>query len=376
MGSKDLWELCDQHGTVANVYIARKLSKIGRRFAFVRFLKVKNSKSLIEELNKIRIGSYYLFVTMARFDRKPNATPKSIPKPSNNHPSNQPKSASFPSHANPNQSYVTALNGKTPQNFKSNERSILKSVTLDATDLLDTSDMRNMIFAKVRDVHLILNINNFFKKEGFYDFQCKYIGGMWLWIEFDSSENCQKLQSNKEMSSYFTLMKHVTQSFKTDLTVVWIEIRGLPLHAWTTKAYKKLLEFVGWVPNIKTIESLSSENSKTDNFDNHDHDIDNNGFHDIEEGEIRNVNVNQEEEVIKDTQWKHQNFKQPSTSSVAPAKISRVSKSHSKSSNNHGSMVEAFTSYIEIGNILGYDMEGSKIDLKKFIDSLGAKQGQ
>ena len=43
MGSKDLWQLCDKHGTVADVYITHKLSKIGRRFAFVRFLKVKNT---------------------------------------------------------------------------------------------------------------------------------------------------------------------------------------------------------------------------------------------------------------------------------------------------------------------------------------------
>nr|GEY32638.1 RNA-directed DNA polymerase, eukaryota [Tanacetum cinerariifolium] len=380
---------------------------------------------------------------MARFDRKPNATPKSILKPSNNHTSNQPKSASFPSHANPNRSYATTLNGKTPQNFKSDERSILKSVTLDATDLLDTSDMRNVIFVKVRDVHLILNINNVLKKRAFMTFNANTLEVC----------DCGLNSTLPSPAKSYNLTKRC---------------HGLPLHAWTTKAYKKFAgswgeplfvdedphdnismgrvciktkiqgqitetckvvihgkphnlwvkKFAGWVPNIKTIESLSSENSKTDNSDNHDHDIDDNGFHDIEEGEIRNVNVNQEEEVVKDTQWsvgveqidkdqvdspinnteshkqptketpgiqkedlesiskppgfegyksnspkfsagrKHQNFKQPSTSSFAPAKISRVSKSHSKSSNNHGSMVEAFTSHIEMGNILGYDMEG------------------
>ncbi|GJV59705.1 RNA-directed DNA polymerase, eukaryota, reverse transcriptase zinc-binding domain protein [Tanacetum coccineum] len=453
MGSKELWHLCDQHGTVADVYIARKLSKIGRRFVFVRFLKVRSTGSLIEELNKIWIGSYHLFAAMARFERKPNVTSKSIPKPSNNHPSNQPKTASFSSHANPNRSNATALNGKTSQNFESKERVILKSVTLDVTDLLDTSDMRNVILAKVRDVHLILNINNVLKKRVFMTFNVN-------------------------------ILEHVTQSFKADERVVWIEIGGLPLNAWTSKAYKKIAgswgeplfvdedphdnvamgrvciktkiqgqitdtckvvihgkphnvwvkEFAGWVPDIKVMESLSSKTSEMDNSDNHDQDFSDNGFQDAEEGEIHKANISQEEEVVKNTQWSvgveqiekdhddtpinmeshkqqsketsetqkeesesiskppgfegyktnspqfsvggnHQKSKQPSTSLFAAAKSSRVSKSHSKSFNNHGSMIEAFISHIEMGNILGYYMEGSKNDLKKFIDSLGAKQG-
>lgn len=72
---------------------------------------------------------------------------------------------------------------------------------------------------------------------------------------------------------------------------------------------------------------------------------------------------------------KRQNSKQPSTSSSTAAKSSRVSKSHSKSFNNHGSMIEAFITHIEMRKVLGYDMKGSKNDLKIFIDSLGAKQG-
>lgn len=35
MTSKDLWSLCERHGTVANVHIGRKLSKIGKQFAFI-----------------------------------------------------------------------------------------------------------------------------------------------------------------------------------------------------------------------------------------------------------------------------------------------------------------------------------------------------
>nr|GEX52683.1 RNA-directed DNA polymerase, eukaryota, reverse transcriptase zinc-binding domain protein [Tanacetum cinerariifolium] len=180
------------------------------------------------------------------------------------------------------------------------------------------------------------------------------------------------------MSWYFTLIKHVTQMFKPDERMVWIEISGLPLNAWNSKAFKKVAgiwgeplfvdedsydnvamgrvcikskihgqisetckvvihdkahsvwvkEFAGWVPDIKGMEDSSCNISEAGNSDNHD----------------QEVNESQ---------------------------TSRASKSHSKSIKSQGSMIKAFISHIEMGNILGYDMEGSKNDLKKFIDSIG-----
>ncbi|GKF18332.1 RNA-directed DNA polymerase, eukaryota [Tanacetum coccineum] len=69
---------------------------------------------------------------------------------------------------------------------------------------------------------------------------CKYIKGLWLWIELESHEACLKFQSNNEMSWYFTSLKHIHHSFVLDERVVWIEIRGLPLNAWIPKAFKKI----------------------------------------------------------------------------------------------------------------------------------------
>nr|GEV76896.1 RNA-directed DNA polymerase, eukaryota [Tanacetum cinerariifolium] len=307
---------------------------------------------------------------------------------------------------------------------------------------------------------------------------------MWLWIELESHEACLKLQSNKEMSWYFTQLKHIHHSFVLDERVVWIEISGLPLNAWTPKAFKKIdnnwgspffidedpneivsagrvciktkihghinenckvvilgkshsvsiKEFVDWNPDIKDMDLLSSNNSERDHSEKHEDNLSDNGFQDKEDGAIPNGAEfeNKEEEYVKNTQWpdgaefenlakkqedpfaefQHspkikikvqkedsnsfskppgfkaynsnnkitqsrkslQSPKQPSHFSSAPVKTSRVSKSQSKSFNNHGSMIDAFVSHIEMGKVLGYDMEGSKNDLNKFIDSLGANQ--
>nr|GEV70680.1 RNA-directed DNA polymerase, eukaryota [Tanacetum cinerariifolium] len=130
-----------------DVYIAWKLYKAGRRFAFVRFLKIKNNESLISDLNKIWIGSYHLYAALARFEKKPPTPPNSNPKP----PSQKNLNHSH-AHANPNRSYANALNGIESTHHPSQVKTILKSVTLDESDLIDTSDTKTAILAKVRDI--------------------------------------------------------------------------------------------------------------------------------------------------------------------------------------------------------------------------------
>ncbi|CAI9293387.1 unnamed protein product [Lactuca saligna] len=63
------WEVYDKVGKVNDVYTARKLSKLGKRFAFVRFLKVKDAMLPERKLRDIWIGSYHLFAFVARFSQ-------------------------------------------------------------------------------------------------------------------------------------------------------------------------------------------------------------------------------------------------------------------------------------------------------------------
>ncbi|GJU23680.1 RNA-directed DNA polymerase, eukaryota [Tanacetum coccineum] len=110
VSSKDLWKLCDRQGVVADVYIARKLSKSGRRFGFVHFIKNPDQANLLEDLNKIWIGSHHLFASIARFDRKQNSQPnQSHQKQSNN---TKPHETGHASHTTGGRSYASVLNGK------------------------------------------------------------------------------------------------------------------------------------------------------------------------------------------------------------------------------------------------------------------------
>ena len=65
--SKDLWKACSAYGTVIDVFIPFKKSKAGKKFAFVRFIKVTDLERLVENLNTVLIGRFHLFANRVRF---------------------------------------------------------------------------------------------------------------------------------------------------------------------------------------------------------------------------------------------------------------------------------------------------------------------
>ena len=70
--NKDLWDKCSAWGTVVDVFIANRLSKAGKRFAFVRFIKVSDANLLLSNLNSMWIAKYKLYADVVRFNRSFN----------------------------------------------------------------------------------------------------------------------------------------------------------------------------------------------------------------------------------------------------------------------------------------------------------------
>ncbi|GJS68656.1 putative RNA-directed DNA polymerase, eukaryota, reverse transcriptase zinc-binding domain protein [Tanacetum coccineum] len=457
VGTKDLFQLCAWHARVVDVYIAYKLSKIGKRFGFVRFIKMENQQKLLENLNQIWIGSYKLFASMARFEKKtPVQRTQSVncgpcPYRVNN-------KGGYETQANGSRSYAATLKGKLdPNKENTTKAACFKKVTLHESDLLNIVDSRCVVLVKIHSV---------------------------------------------------------SNSFMVDERIVWLEIEGLPLCAWTTKAFKKVAnawgkpvfidddptenmaigrvcvktklkgtisevcsvtiqnvsynvrvkEFTGWVPSLEavddSIKDMESEDSENDEIKSSIPDMEPH-----EEGEIhekvnepfesqlakesnspnedeKDIEANttndeteptwadevfkmQKEEEKQNTVYENQSnslhnasyengdivatsspskppgfgriqFQSPklsqgkskegchsSTNSNRNATSANSNKNATRSQNGKshksfratGSLIDAFISHIKMGSVLGYDMEGSKADLKKFIDNIGANEG-
>ncbi|KAJ0707511.1 putative RNA recognition motif domain, nucleotide-binding alpha-beta plait domain superfamily [Helianthus annuus] len=65
--SYDLQDVLKRFGKIHGICIARKFDRLGKRFGFVSFFNVKDPLSLEKELKDVWIGSYKLFIVLARF---------------------------------------------------------------------------------------------------------------------------------------------------------------------------------------------------------------------------------------------------------------------------------------------------------------------
>ncbi|CAI9259401.1 unnamed protein product [Lactuca saligna] len=69
---------CSRLGKIIGVFIAKKLSKLGKRFGFIRFSGDCNCDSLLKQLHEVWFGSYKLFASLPRSLGNNNRTPRTV----------------------------------------------------------------------------------------------------------------------------------------------------------------------------------------------------------------------------------------------------------------------------------------------------------
>ncbi|GJX94343.1 RNA-directed DNA polymerase, eukaryota, reverse transcriptase zinc-binding domain protein [Tanacetum coccineum] len=81
LDAKNLWKEFQPFGRIADAFIANKRSKQGKRFGFVKFWGVHNEVDFEKSLSNVWIGSYHVFVSVAKFQRNPKSDSLSLKKP-------------------------------------------------------------------------------------------------------------------------------------------------------------------------------------------------------------------------------------------------------------------------------------------------------
>nr|GEU53015.1 hypothetical protein [Tanacetum cinerariifolium] len=69
--AKDLWRVCEQYGNVVDAFIPHRGSKVGKRFGFVRFIRVLDIDRLVNNLCTIWVDRWKLYANKVRFHRLP-----------------------------------------------------------------------------------------------------------------------------------------------------------------------------------------------------------------------------------------------------------------------------------------------------------------
>ncbi|GKA63264.1 hypothetical protein Tco_0762870 [Tanacetum coccineum] len=120
-----------------------------------------------------------------------------------------------------------------------------RSIQLSEHDLIKVEDMTTVVLVKVKEVDTISNMYCICRNEGFNDIKIHYVGGLWVWIQFENEKTCEAFKSNVSLNSLWSSLMSVSPSFVVDERLIWIEISGLPLCAWGSNALKKVISLFG-----------------------------------------------------------------------------------------------------------------------------------
>ncbi|GJR31850.1 RNA-directed DNA polymerase, eukaryota [Tanacetum coccineum] len=212
--------LCQSYGTVVDVYIPNRRSKAGKRFAFVRFINVDNIERLVGNLCTLWIGKMHLQANVVRFERSPLQSSRPPPPPKRPAP--------------PAPSYISAAKGilNTPLSATS-------AMVLDDTCLV-THVLDNYVMGEVTEFSSINNLRVLLSNEGFSNTRIAYLGGQWVTIELPSATVKAKFMKHVGVASWFNSLSKVDPGFVPRDRIVWVDIEGVPMHAWSCNTFRKI----------------------------------------------------------------------------------------------------------------------------------------
>ncbi|GKB94839.1 hypothetical protein Tco_0980976 [Tanacetum coccineum] len=153
---------------------------------------------------------------------------------------------------------------------KANEESSNEALMfISKDDCIDFDGMERSILAKVNDLSVITDLLKYMSSEGFIDVGLRYVGGRWVWLEFDSTDQVESVKNSKLGGrwgcSVFTDMVNdgpmshgkvcvLTESLHRVLESFKVSYRNRSYCITAT-------EFAYWAPNIESTEDKSMTDS-------------------------------------------------------------------------------------------------------------------
>ncbi|GJS92458.1 RNA-directed DNA polymerase, eukaryota [Tanacetum coccineum] len=190
--SADLWNICQMYGVVVDVYIPNRRSKVGKRFAFVRFIKVTNVERLVDNLCTLSIGRMHLHANVIRFERI-------LPTPVLSPP----------------------------------------AMVLDDSCMV-TTDLRNYVMREVKLFSSVNNLRVILSAEGFFIQKVVYLGGLWVMFELPSANSKSKFLAHVGVGSWFKSLSNPQPDFSPRDRIIWVDVEGVPMHAWSSNTFHKI----------------------------------------------------------------------------------------------------------------------------------------
>ncbi|PWA57104.1 hypothetical protein CTI12_AA377600 [Artemisia annua] len=242
--AKDLFHTCKQYGHVVDSFIPVKRSKSGKRFGFVRFINVFNVERLVNNLCTIWVDRFKLHANIARFNKasKNDKCSKFVNKDHvfkdtgiNNRDTNAfGKICGVKDNGLSFANVLAGNNGSGSMESKSIPTIVLED------DCLHSRDLSKSLLGRVKEVSSLSNLKTALRNEGFTDLSIRYMGELWVLIEFTINISKDSFIKNVGAGSWFLELIQASNDFTPEGRIVWIEVEGIPFKLWSEKTFKRI----------------------------------------------------------------------------------------------------------------------------------------
>ncbi|GKD33834.1 nucleotide-binding alpha-beta plait domain-containing protein [Tanacetum coccineum] len=220
--AKDLLNACKQYGHVVDAFIPNKRSKTGKRFGFVRFIKVFDVERLVGNLCTVWIGSHIIHVHVARFHRLKGFNSSRQPNQKGEIRDTSNGIIKDNAQTHNASSYAYVVKNRSQENGESDSKPVL---VLDDS-CVNKQDYSCCLNGKVKEFRAFKNLKVVLGNEGFTDIELRYLGGMWVMMGFDSVEVKEKFLFSTGSNSWFSQLIQTSSDFTIDGRVTVVEIEG------------------------------------------------------------------------------------------------------------------------------------------------------
>nr|GFA24313.1 nucleotide-binding alpha-beta plait domain-containing protein [Tanacetum cinerariifolium] len=221
--AKDLFKACRQYGHVVDSFIPNKKSKTGKRFGFVKFINVFSEERLINNLCTVWIDRFKLHANIARFQRPMGKKEENGGK----------KPFVVPVHSD--------------QAKKNDRQGTVKSYR---GALNGDNNKKTMEFASFANLKVAL------ANEGFMDITIKYMGELWVVMEFKSEDSLRKFKKCISVLTWFSQVTNATNEFEVEERIAWIEVEGIPFRLWTKNTFTRIADKWGKLLDVDDQDDL------------------------------------------------------------------------------------------------------------------------
>lgn len=77
--------------------------------------------------------------------------------------------------------------------------------------------------------------------KGFEDFDIRYVGELWVMFEFNHKDTCKNFLETDAMDHWIVEKRPWDRNFVPLDRLIWVDVEGLPLRAWSKQAFTNIL---------------------------------------------------------------------------------------------------------------------------------------